>query len=208
MGRRKMALAIVKQEEPAKALLRLDLACGQRKTEGYTGVDKASAPGVDVIHDLRQLPWPFENESVEHVTCSHFVEHLDGYERAGFLSELYRILAFATEPTNPQSLMGKASLVFPYYTSSRAVQDFTHKWPPLCEQSFLYSNKAWREQNGLTHGDYELMKCDFDWTYGYAVPQDIALKNDEYRAMAIRHYNNAVDDLQVFLIKTLRPPGA
>ena len=44
--------------------LKLDLGCGQRKQEGYEGVDIVPGEGIDHIVDLFQFPWPFADRSV------------------------------------------------------------------------------------------------------------------------------------------------
>lgn len=175
--------------EPPK-LLKLDLGSGQNCKEGFEGVDYVAAPGVKHVVDLLKFPWPFKDASVEEVNCSHFFEHIPGTLRGKWMDELYRILI-------PE---GKATIICPYYSSVRAIQDFTHEWPPIAEQSFLYYNRKWREDNKLTHGHYEL-KCDFDFGYGYAISGAWATRNDEARNFGIQHYRNTVDDIQVFLTK-------
>lgn len=173
-----------------KKLIKLDLGCGDNKKEGFTGVDKFKTPSVDVEHDLFTFPWPFESESVEEVHSSHFIEHIPQYTRPRFYEELCRILVPG----------GKALLIAPYGKSARALQDFTHEWPPIVEGSFLYLNKAWREQNKLTHGLYDI-KCDFDFTYGYALSPATAVRNQEAGAFALQNYWDAAQDLYVTLIK-------
>ena len=172
--------------------MKLDLACGQTKREGHTGVDCVALPGVDVVHDLRLTPWPFETASVESVVCSHFFEHLTGVERMAFMEELHRIL----EPG------GKAEIVCPYYTSQRASQDPTHQWPPISEATFLYFNKQWRADNKL---DHYAIACDFDYGYNFLMnprsPYQIHLRGEEARAFGVNHYANVIDDIQVFLVK-------
>ena len=172
--------------------MKVDLACGQRKREGFTGVDAVALPGVDVVHDLTIVPWPFDTASVEEVACSHFFEHLTGAQRLLFMDELFRIL--------PPG--GKATVIVPYYSSMRAVQDPTHQWPPVCEASFLYFNKNWRTENALDH--YPI-QCDFDYGYNYLVnpntPFQIHLRPEEARNFGIGHYLNVVADLHVFLTR-------
>lgn len=184
-----VATAERKRKKPkAGEALKLDLACGQNKTPGFLGVDIVGAPGVDVVFDLRQTPWPWKDGEVAEVVCSHFLEHLTGEERIAFMDELWRVLAEG----------GKATIITPYYTSMRAVQDPTHKWPPVCEASYLYFNKGWREQNRLDH--YPI-RCDFDFSYGYLLAGDVAARAQEFRDYAIRSLNNSVNDLQVVLTK-------
>ena len=172
----------------AAPILKLDLACGQNKREGFTGVDISPLCHPDIVHDLRVTPWPWTDGSVAEVHSSHFFEHLTGTERIPFMEELWRILVPA----------GTATIVTPYWASMRAVQDPTHQWPPVCEASYLYFNKSWREQNGLDH--YPIT-CDFDFSYGYVLDGAWAVRHQEARDFALRHYVSVVNDLQVILTK-------
>jgi predicted SAM-dependent methyltransferase len=143
------------------------------------------------VHNLTEFPYPFADESVDAIFSSHFLEHLDGFERMKFFDECYRIL----KPS------GKIRCVHPYYKSVRAIQDPTHKFPPISENSYLYWNKGWREANKLTHGVYDL-KSDFDFTIGYTWQDEKwANKNEETRNFAINHYFNVIADLIVDLVK-------
>lgn len=175
--------------EPVK-LLKLDLACGQNVREGFEGVDYVAVPGVKHVVDLLKFPWPFGDASCEELHCSHFYEHIPGLLRGKFMDEVYRILV-------PE---GKITIISPYYSSIRAIQDFTHEWPPVAENSFLYFNRKWREDNRLTHGHYDL-KCDFDFVYGWQINPVWAARNDEARNFAIQHYRNVIDDIHVTLSK-------
>ena len=170
-----------------KRALKLNLAAGRQRLDGFLSVDIAPLEGVDVVTDLTITPWPWADGSVEEVFCSHFVEHLDGDQFIRFMNELGRILAPA----------GKATIIAPYYTSMRAWQDPTHK-RAIREATFLYFNKAWRAQNQLDHYP---MTCDFDFTYGYAFAPQWALRNEEARTFALAHYLNVVTDLHVTLTK-------
>jgi len=178
------AVSSVVEAEP----LKIDLGCGQNKKPGFTGIDIAAAPGVDIVHDLMVMPWPFKNDSVGEVFSSHTIEHFTGPQRVKFMEELWRVMQVGAN----------ATFVFPYYSSSRAIQDPFHAWPPLCEASFLYFNKGWMIANKLDHYN---IKCDFDFTYGYAFSGQLVNRPQEMRDFAIRNYINAVDDLHVTLTK-------
>ena len=179
-----------KHKHKELSLLRVNLACGQTKEVGWTGVDFVKTPVTDIVHDLFKFPWPFKDESVDEVFCSHFFEHIPGMIRGKWMDELYRIM-------KPEA---KATFFMPYFQSARSMQDFTHAWPPVGAQSFLYFNKEWRNQNKLTHGHYDL-KCDFDFTYGYLMQNDFAAKHEEARNFGVRHYWDVVNDIQVVLEK-------
>lgn len=170
--------------------LKLDLGCGDRKTPGYKGVDKFKTKSTDFVVDLLQFPWPWADGEVEEAVCSHFFEHIPGSDRPRFMDELHRVLKKG----------GKATIVVPYGNSNRAIQDFTHAWPPVVAESFLYFNKKWRDENKLTHGFYA-MQCDFDFGYGFAVDNDVAVKSHEAQAFSVKHYVNAATDMQVTLTK-------
>lgn len=154
-------------------------------------MDIAGKP--DIKHDLFTFPWPLKDECATEVYCSHFFEHIPGMIRGQWMDELYRVMQFDA----------KATIICPYGQSNRAVQDFTHRWPPVMPESFLYFNAEWRRANLLTHGSYDL-KCDFDFTYGYSVTPQVASRNEEYKVFALTHYINAASDIQVTLIKTRR----
>jgi predicted SAM-dependent methyltransferase len=195
-----------KKETKTKAkkdlIIAVDLGCGQRKaTKEYfeenmkispdkvIGVDIAKCEDADVIHDLTKFPYPFKDESVDAIYASHFVEHLDGIERMKFFNECYRIL-------KPNGIM---RLLHPYYKSVRAVQDPTHKWPPISENSYFYWDKSWREANKLDH--YPI-HCDFEFNI-YYLWQDmtVANKSEETRVFNIDKYWNVVADMLVDLKK-------
>ena len=55
-------------------MLRLNLGCGEDHKPGYINVDKYGNP--DVLHDLEEFPWPWDDESVEEILMKHILEHL------------------------------------------------------------------------------------------------------------------------------------
>ena len=189
-------------------IVALDLGCGQNKVtkevlntnmnvnvDVVIGVDWAKCDGVDIVHDLTQFPYPFADNSIDVIYTSHFIEHLDGRTRAKFMEECYRIL----------KTDGKMRHIHPYAYSHRAIQDFTHAWPPICEQSYFYFDRNWREINKLTHGDYD-MKCDYNFQIYYAWADNVwPNKNEEARNFAIKHHKDVVADLIVDMQK--RAPG-
>lgn len=178
----------IKAKEETAKLLKLDLGCGQNVREGFLGVDIAKVDGVKYVTDLFKHPWPFKDASVEEIHASHFFEHIPQMERPKFMDECHRILIPG----------GKMTVIVPYYSSMRAIQDWNHMWPPVCESSFLYFNREWRKVNKLDHYD---VHCDFDFSYGYALAPELQSRNQEYRDSAIRNYINSVMDLHVNLTK-------
>ena len=194
-----MARKKILQSKVEVPLLKLNLGSGQSpKEEGWLNVDIIQTENVDVVCDLSKGTFPWKDNSVGEVKSSHFLEHLDGGERIHLFNELYRILTPEIKNSIGEVLCppGKAQFVVPYYSSMRSIQDPTHKWPPLCEASFLYFNKQWRETNKLDHYNIE---ADFNFSYGHAWDIVWGQKNSETRQFANMHYNNVISDLVVNL---------
>lgn len=167
---------------------RLDLGCGQNRQPGFTGVDivipnawPADDPGY-VQADLFSTPWPFKDDSVGQVYCSHFVEHVPDLVK--FWNELWRVCNHGAHVT----------MIHPYWTSVRCWQDPTHL-RAMSEASYLYVQRQWRESQRLDHypivADFKIASMDLMLNE----PWDRA--EDRDREFAIRHYVNVVSDMVV-----------
>lgn len=177
-----------------RKLLRLDLACGQSKKEGFTGVDIADCEGVDVVHDLTKYPWPFESSSVKEVHCSHYVEHIPldvngGDGLIAFMNELGRICRRG----------GKVEIVHPFLKSERAFQDPTHRrFIPAA--TWHYFNAEWRKMNRLDHypitANFEVSDMSWFWMDG-----EIPKRSTEYQQRAALRDWDVIGDLVVHLKK-------
>ena len=137
--------------------------------------------------DPLKFPWKLADASVEEASCLYLFQRIPAKQRGPFMDELWRVLVPA----------GKATFIVPYWNNARAVQDPLAEWPPICEQSFLYFNKKFREDNKLDYG----MKSDFDFVYGYNLDGETTGKNEELRAYWIKHLVNAINDLHMTLTK-------
>ena len=74
---------------PYHAGVKLHIGSGPLALPGWTNVDVAPYPGVDVVHDVRER-WPFSD--VEFIFAEHFIEHLTLEEALRFLGECRRVL--------------------------------------------------------------------------------------------------------------------
>ena len=95
----------------------LDLGCGNNKVKNSIGMDKVELEGVDVVHDLLSIPYPFEENSFKVIYLRHVIEHFKIEDINIILSECYRIL----------SLNGKLIITVPHAFSVAAYTDITHK---------------------------------------------------------------------------------
>lgn len=167
--------------------MKLDLGCGKNKKEGFIGVDSIAFEGVDIVHDLTQ-PWPWANDSIDEVNCSHFIEHLTAEQRIHFVNELHRVMKKGAN----------ATIITPHWASQRAYGDLTHQWPPIVEMWFFYLNKDWRSEQAPHNTFYT---CDFEATWGYSLHPQIATRNQEFQQFATTFYKEAVQDMMANLKK-------
>jgi SAM-dependent methyltransferase len=92
----------------------LNIGCGYDVRPGWTNLDRAALPGVDVVHDIAKLPLPFPADNFDFILCQDVLEHFDA---ATLLFELWRIL----------KERGKLHIRVPHFTSAAAYGDPTHK---------------------------------------------------------------------------------
>jgi ubiquinone/menaquinone biosynthesis C-methylase UbiE len=68
---------------------KLYIGCGKDAKRGYVNLDCVKLPNVDVIHNLDEYPWPFEDNRFEIIYCANVLEHLSSIVDP--LEEIWRI---------------------------------------------------------------------------------------------------------------------
>jgi SAM-dependent methyltransferase len=98
--------------------IRLDIGCGASKQPGFVGIDMMDLPGVDIIHDLEETPWPLPDGCVLTAVASHVLEHINPHKGVfiNVMDEVWRVL----KPG------GQFAFVVPYAGSHGYYQDPTH----------------------------------------------------------------------------------
>src|SRR6266576_3316022 len=108
-------VAAMKSHEPA---LRLNLGCGNDILPGYVNHDMVRhRPEVDIVHDLRVLPWPWASDSAEVIRLLDVVEHLPAV--VPVIDECWRVLGPG----------GVLHLRVPHYQHESSWRDPTHVRP-------------------------------------------------------------------------------
>lgn len=95
----------------------LNLGCGERAdhTPGWVNVDIRALHGVDVVHDLNDFPWPFDDEEFDNCNAEDIIEHLD--DIVAVMDEIWRVLVPG----------GQVWIRTCHYQSVNAYSDVTHK---------------------------------------------------------------------------------
>lgn len=95
--------------------MKVNLGAGSDILAGYVNHDLVALPGVDVVHNLNQYPWPWADGTIDEIKMYDVLEHLDDFMKA--MEELFRILAPG----------GRCRVSVPYWNSWCAYADPTHK---------------------------------------------------------------------------------
>jgi hypothetical protein len=120
--------------------VKLNLGCCDAPVTGFMNVDIIAGPGVNAVVDLRH-PWPWQDNSVEHIRAWDIIEHLP--DKILTMNEIWRVLAPG----------GTAEIVIPTTDGPGAFQDPTHTsfWN---RRSFLYyeAGNPYRERFARNYG--------------------------------------------------------
>jgi len=98
-------------------MVKLNLGCGKRILEGWINVDYFEGEGVNIIHDLNSIPYPWKNNSIDEINCRMVLEHLD-IPVYDFLKEIHRILGKE----------GQITITVPHFTSWGAYYEHHKKF--------------------------------------------------------------------------------
>jgi SAM-dependent methyltransferase len=109
----------------APAPVILDLGCGARKAPGSIGVDAVPLAGVDVVHDLACVPYPFPDNWADEVRLTHVLEHFA--DPLPILEETWRI-------SRPDAVV---RIRTPHYSGVYSWKDPTHR-RAFARDSFHY----------------------------------------------------------------------
>jgi hypothetical protein len=176
-------------------LLKVELACGTRKKEGFKGMDRVAIEGVDIVHDLFSFPWPLKDESVYEFNTEHFFEHIPHHIAGCNMDGLFAVMEEVYRCLMPE---GTIRVVTPYYASKEAVQDPTH-CREICEVTYDYFNQNVTKAMGIGH---YMPKCNFEKLYQKRIANpEWEGKADTAIRWAGDHYLNVYREIEVMLRK-------
>ena len=107
-------VAVSRSLYAAEMSKKLNVGCGQDIKEGWVNLDRHALPGVNVVHNIENLPLPFPDEEFDYVYCKDVLEHCD---YVPVLRDLHRILKKG----------GQIFIKVPHFTARNNFVDPTHK---------------------------------------------------------------------------------
>lgn len=92
----------------------LHIGSGKSRLAGTTTMDMLNLPGVDIVHDLDQMPWPIQDNEYDVIFAHSVFEHLE--DQVKIMEEMWRIL-------KPK---GRIVICVPHFRCVDAFNDSTH----------------------------------------------------------------------------------
>lgn len=71
---------------------RVHIGCGENRLEGWVNVDISEDSGADLLHNVADGSFPFEDGSIDVIHSEDFIEHIPLDSGGHFLRECYRVL--------------------------------------------------------------------------------------------------------------------
>lgn len=93
----------------------LNVGAGAWTFPNAVNLDLVALPGIDVVHDLDDHPWPFPDGRFTEVWGNQVFEHVA--DPVGFMTEAWRVLAPG----------GRLFLTVPHWQSENSHTDPTHR---------------------------------------------------------------------------------
>mgnify|MGYP001567896448 CR=1 FL=1 len=104
--------------------VKIDLGCGEFKTQGTIGIDKRNVKGVDIVHDLEMIPYPLPNECASLLIASHVIQQIKPWLFVDVMNEWWRILKIGGELMISTPYAGS----FGFYQDPANIKGFNEAW--------------------------------------------------------------------------------
>jgi hypothetical protein len=186
---------------------KLNLGCGFNKLPGFVNVDKLSFSNPDQIVDLEQFPWPWPDNSFDHIVAQDILEHL-GNTSSDFINvikEMYRVSCNAAI----------WEIQVPHWRSDIAIDDPTHKRLITTNTFMLFDKQHIFDKIREGHSesplafehDLDLLVCGSTFQYAPLWQEKIEKNqiSDEELEFALNTYNNVA--LTTRMLIQVHKPG-
>tara|TARA_B100001559_G_C16402408_1_gene576372 strand:- start:451 stop:996 length:546 start_codon:yes stop_codon:yes gene_type:complete len=174
----------------------LDLGCGKKKRDGAIGVDWSDRHDADVIHDLNEFPYPFENSMFDEIYIDNTLEHLDDVMRV--MEEIYRIC-------KPGGLV---KVIVPYFRSVWASIDPTHKtFFTVNSLAYFDPDHIICQQYDYSAARFKQEKIIFNETFPNSWVKNLVLKVANRWPLGYEYYLShfyPLDELSFYLRKPIK----
>ena len=94
--------------------MKLNIGCGNKKIEGYLGVDKFKCDAADYICDIENEKLPFEDNTITAIILDNVIEHFNDIPKV--INELVRVSRKGTT----------IKIITPHFSSLKSWIDPTH----------------------------------------------------------------------------------
>lgn len=112
------AFSTLRVSSPGKSSAKantLNLGCGRKYLDDAINLDITPLTRPDVLHDLNEMPWPFEDGQFDEVLAHDVLEHLDNVIMA--MEEIHRICRHGAS----------VRITVPHFSCANTFTDPTHK---------------------------------------------------------------------------------
>ena len=82
----------VKEMLEAHQPLYLDLNPGERKDPRAIGLDWRPLPGIEIVHEVTDVPWPLPDGCCYRILATHIIQFIEPRQIQGFMDECWRVL--------------------------------------------------------------------------------------------------------------------
>lgn len=123
--------------------MKLDVGCGSRKKEGFTGLDIRAVDGVFINHDITNFPWPIGDSYCSEINMSYVWGAIEPKSRTNTMNELWRIMCNGGILTlTDQHSASHKVFQDPIYYSGINEYTFTY-FDPKYKRYEVYKPKPW-----------------------------------------------------------------
>ena len=186
--------------------LKLNLGCGIKKLDGFVNVDSDDTISPDIVVDLETFPWPWQDNTVNHIVAKDILEHLGNTSKdfIRVIQEMYRI--------STNNAMWEVQI--PHHRADIALDDPTHVRliTPTTFKLFDQKRAMALIENGQSESrlslqyrvDIEVCEVQYQWSRHWLDKLNKKEITEDQLWEALATYNNVAMST-ILLIQTHKP---